>query len=141
MTPRHGSTRFGRRAGRGAALIEDALAFLVFAVLAAGIMELGLAGAIANTVSFAAQRAARYASVNGSASGHAATVSAIQGIAQQYAAPFNGAALTTSVSWSPDNNPGSAVTVTVGYALTPALLPISSTGFTLHATASHRIIQ
>jgi Flp pilus assembly protein TadG len=126
---------------RGATLVEGALALLVFMVLIAGTLQLGLVGAISNTVSFAAQRAARYASVRGSSSGHAASTGDVQSMAQQYAAPFNGAGLSVTVTWVPDNNPGSTVTVKVAYSLRPALVPISRTALNLQATASQSIVQ
>ena len=92
-------------------MVESALAMLVFAVLVAGVMELGLALFVSNSIAFAAQRAARYASVRGSGSGHPATVSDIQPNAQSYAAPLATGALSVAVSWTPDNTPGSTVQV------------------------------
>jgi Flp pilus assembly protein TadG len=122
-------------------MVESALALLVFIVLVAGIMQLGLVGAISNSVSFAAEQAARWASTRGSSSGHAATASDIRSIAQQYATPFNTTSLSVTVTWSPDNKPGSSVTVKVAYALGPSFLPVSRTGLNLQATASQRVVQ
>jgi Flp pilus assembly protein TadG len=141
MNSSRGSAQRRRRGQRGATLVEGALAFLVFAVLMAGILQLGLVGAISSTVSFAAQRAVRYASVRGGSSGHAATVGDIQSAARQYAAPFNGDGLSVTVTWSPDNNAGSRVTVKVAYNLTPSLLPITRSALNLQATASQSIVQ
>jgi hypothetical protein len=76
-------------------------------------MKVGLAGMISNSVSFAAQRAARYASVRGSASGNAATAAQIQAVALGYAEPLNTGNLTVSVTWTPNNTPGSTVQVAV----------------------------
>jgi Flp pilus assembly protein TadG len=126
---------------RGAAMIEDALAMMVFAVLVAGIMELGFTGLVANTVSFAAQRAARYASVRGSSSGHVAAAPDVQAAAVQYATPLNSSALTITVTWAPNNNPGSTVKVQVAFALLPSLMPIARSGLTLKATACQTIVQ
>ena len=137
----HGTARRRRQRQRGATLVEGALALMVFAVLVAGILQLGLAGAISNTVSFAAQRAARYASVRGSASGHAATATDVQSMARQYAAPFNGTGLSVTVTWTPNNSPGSTVTVNVACSLTPSLLPITKTALNLKATAARTIVQ
>src|ERR1035441_540488 len=96
---------------RGSTLVESALAILVFAILLVGIMDLGFTGFVVNSVTFAAQRAARYASVSGSGSGsgQAATASDIQAVAQEYAAPLAATALAVQVSWTPNNNPGSTV--------------------------------
>jgi Flp pilus assembly protein TadG len=122
-------------------MVESALAMLVFAIVLAGIMDLGLTGFVSNSVLFAAQRAARYASVRGSGSGHAAAVSDIQAIAQEYAAPLAASALTVQVTWTPDNNPGSTVKVQVSFSFKPALVPLSAGPLTLQGTASQVITQ
>jgi len=130
---------FGSR--RGSTVIESALVLLVFAILLAGIMELGFTGLVTNSISFAAQRAARYAAVRGSGSGHSASATDVRSVAQSYAAPLGGSALTVNVTWAPDNNPGSTVSVKVSYAIKPLLLPISSSVLTLQRTASQTIVQ
>lgn len=134
---------YGRQLGsrRGATMVESALALLVFGVLVAGIMELGLVGFAANSVSFSAQRAARYAAMRGSGSGHAATVADIQATAQGYAAPLNSSSLLVAVTWTPDNHPGSTVEVKVSYAIRPALLPGSAGALTVESTARQTISQ
>jgi Flp pilus assembly protein TadG len=95
----------------------------------------------ANAVSFAAQRAARYASVRGSASGHPAAKADIQAIAQQYAAPLNPSSVTATVAWTPNNGPGSTVQVVVSYTITPAFLPIDGGALTLSGTACQIVVQ
>jgi Flp pilus assembly protein TadG len=120
-------------------MVESAMVLLVFAVLLAGIMELGFTTLISNSVSFAAQRTARFASVRGSGSGHPAQVSDIQAIAQGYAAPLNPGDLTVSVTWTPNNNPGSTVLVTVSYGI--KMLPISSGTIMITGKALQTITQ
>ena len=134
-----GLSRRARR--RGGTVVEGALVFLVFGVLIAGIMEVGIVGFAANSVTFAAHRAARFASLRGSSSGHAATVSDVQASATDYATPLNPANLTVNVTWVPDNHPGSSVQVTVAYALRPSVLPLSANLLTLQSTARQRIAQ
>lgn len=131
----------GANSRRGAAMVEAALVFLVFAVLLAGIMELGLIGFAGNAVTFAAHRAARFASLRGSTSGHPATAADIRAIAVDYAAPLNGSNVTVTVTWLSDNAPGSSVEVTVAYAIRPSVLPIYATTLSLRSTARHRITQ
>jgi Flp pilus assembly protein TadG len=133
------SARQSRR--RGATLVEAALVFLVFSVLIAGIMEVGVVGFAANAVTFAAHRAARFASLRGQDSGHPATVDDIRASAASYASPLNSSNLTVDVRWLPDNRAGSSVQVTVSYDLRPAVLPLSSHFLTLQSTASHLIAQ
>ena len=130
-----------KRRRRGSTLVESTFALASFALLLAGIMELGLVGLAANSVAFAAQRAARYASVRGSASGHAASVSDVRGIAQQCAAPLPSRSLDVSVTWSPDKSPGSTVQVQVTYSLRPDLLPFSGNMLTFRSTSRQTIVQ
>ena len=132
----------GRRSrARGGTLVEAALVFLVFALLIAGIMEVGIVGFAANAVTFSAHRAARFASLRGSASGHVASESDIAASAASYAAPLNADNLSVAVTWTPDNHPGSMVQVSVTYDLRPAVLPLSEHFLTLRSTARQRIAQ
>jgi Flp pilus assembly protein TadG len=130
-----------RRSQGGSTLIEGPLVFLVFAILMAGVMELGLIGFAANAVTFAAHRAARFASLRGASSGHPATISEIQASGIAYAAPLNSSGLNVLVTWLPNNQPGNSVQVTVAYAIRPAVLPISAGPLTLQSTARARIAQ
>lgn len=139
MEPRWPAGRFASQ--RGSTLIESTLVLLSFAVLLGGIMEVGFTGMVSNSVSFAAQRAARYASVRGSSSGHAALTSDIQTVAQQYASPLNPSSLTVAVTWTPNNSPGSTVQVQVSYAFKPAILPLDGNALTLTGTSNQLIVQ
>jgi hypothetical protein len=112
---------------------------MVFAVLVAGIMELSVIGLAGNCVTFAARRAARFASIRGSASGHAASASDIQSTAQLYATPLAPASLAVTVSWAPDNSTGSTVQVKVAYSFRPSILPVSATFLTVQSTAAQLI--
>jgi Flp pilus assembly protein TadG len=131
--------RMARR--RGSAMIESALALLVFAVLMAGVMEIGLTLFISNSLAFAAQRAARYASVRGGASGHPASAADIRATALAYAAPLNPEGITVTVTWSPNNNAGGTVLVKVSYAIRPMLLPLAASIVTLESSARQTVTQ
>jgi len=130
-----------RNARRGSTLIESTLALWTFAILIAGILELGFAGMVANTMEFAVERAARYASVRGSSSGHPAQQADIQSIAQQYATPLIAPNLPVTVNWLPNNNPGNTVEVQATYSIVPSILPITSGKMTFQATAKAIILQ
>jgi Flp pilus assembly protein TadG len=122
-------------------MVESALVMLVYAVLMAGIMELGVVGFAVNAVSFAAHRAARYASVRGSTSGSPATAAQIGASAAGYAAPLSSSALTVAVTWTPNNKPGSTVQVKVSYSFAPTFLPVDAGALTLQTTACEIIAQ
>jgi Flp pilus assembly protein TadG len=126
---------------RGSTLIESTLALWTFCILVGGIMEIGFAGLVANTMEFSAQRAARYASVRGSSSGHPAAASDIQTVAQQYATPLISGNLGVTVTWTPNNNPGSTVQVKTSYSIVPTILPLSGGRMTFQATAQQIILQ
>jgi Flp pilus assembly protein TadG len=126
---------------RGSTMVEGALALLSFAILLAGIMETSFVLFTANSVTFAAQRGARYASVRGTASGHSATQADVQALAQSMAAPLDTGSVTVNVNWTPDHNPGSTVEVKVSYAFKPAILPLDGGVLTLSSTSRATIVQ
>lgn len=124
---------------RGSSLVESALALMAFAILLAGIMETALVLFAANSVTFAAQRAVRYASFHGTA--NAATLSDVQSVGQAMAAPLSSDSVTVNVTWTPDHKPGSTVQVQVLYAFKPAILPLDGGVLTLQSTARAAILQ
>ena len=131
--------RKGRQSG--SSLVEICLVGTVLIFLILGVMEFGIIGSIANSISYSASRAARYAAVRGSSSGHPATVANIQNVATGSMLAFNPSGVTVTVNWTPDNKPGSTVQVQVSYAYKPLLVPISAAQFTLASTAQQIIIQ
>jgi Flp pilus assembly protein TadG len=129
------------RAERGNTLLESALVFSVFLILLAGIMEFAVVGFAFNSVTFAAHRAARFATLRGSASGHPASLADVQAEAQACIHALDPAAVTVTVTWSPDNHPGSSVDVIVTYGLTSGLVPVSAGVLTLKSHSSQIILQ
>lgn len=126
---------------RGSTMLEGALVMLTFVLLLVGAMDFGRLGFTYNSVTYAAHQAARFAATNGSSSGHAATVATIQANADNNLPGLSAANLTVSVTWTPNNSPGSQVQVIVSYAFQPLLVPISSRSLTLKSTAVDTITQ
>ncbi len=106
-----------------------------------GVIEFGRLGFAYNEVSFAAQCAARYASVRGSASGHPAAATDVQTAAKVYTAALDNSQVTVTTVWTPDNNPGSTVKVTVAYRFATVLIPITRTRVPVQTTAAALITQ
>ncbi len=104
-------------------MVESALVFLVFMVLIAGLVQLGVVGLAMNSMTFAARRAARFASLRGSSSGHPASLADVQASARSYAAPFASQDVNVAVTWLPDNHTGSSVRVVVSYRMNSIVLP------------------
>lgn len=128
-----------RRRSAGAAVVEFALAAPVVFALIFGVVEMGLAMYTYHFVASAARQGARYAIVRGAdCSSWATACPASADDVQTYVRSLDpGGIDSTSVnvttSWSPDNSPGSTVTVTVDYAfglnvpfITPATLTMQS---------------
>ena len=126
---------------RGSTMVEGALVMTTFVVLLIGAMDFGRLGFAYSSVTYAAHQAARFASTHGSASGHAASAATIQSNADSNLVGLNAAGLTVSVTWNPNNNPGSQVQVVVSYSFRPLVVPISSGSITLKSTAVDYITQ
>jgi Flp pilus assembly protein TadG len=122
-------------------MLEGALVMTTFVVLLVGSMDFGRLGFAYNSVTYAAHQAARFAATSGSASGHAASVATIQANADSNLLGLDASKLTISVTWTPNNNPGSQVQVVVSYGFQPLVIPISSTSLTLKSTAVDIITQ
>ncbi len=130
------------RAGRrGSTMVESALAGLVYLLLLVSIAEFARLGVAYTLVSFSAQRAARFAAVRGSGSGHAASSSDITAEAQSYITALDNTQLTVTTTWTPDNHPGSTVKVKVAYAFRPILIPMSSTTIGVSTSCQQIITQ
>jgi Flp pilus assembly protein TadG len=126
---------------RGSTMLEGAFVMTTFVILLIGSMDFGRLGFTYNSVTYAAHQAARFASTNGSASGHAATVAAIQTNADNNLIGLSATGLTVAVTWTPNNNPSSQVQVVVSYSFKPLVIPISSGSLTLKSTAVDVITQ
>ena len=130
-----------RHPERGSTLVESAMVGVVFLLLLVAIVEFGRIGYAYNSVSFAAHRAARYAALRGSGSGHPASAADIEANAQACLAAFDNTRLTVTTTWTPDNHPGSTVQVRVSYGFRTVLLPISPDLLTLQTTCRQIVLQ
>jgi Flp pilus assembly protein TadG len=124
-SPLHGKQGATRRAlQHGTAAIEMALVLPVYFLLVHGIVQLCFVIFGYNNATYAASIATRYAAVHGTGSTYQCTSTDVQTVATQYlwGAPRN--AVTISTTWSPDNNPGSKVTVRISMVY-PTAIPFS----------------
>jgi Flp pilus assembly protein TadG len=126
---------------RGSTLIESSIVAVVFLLLLTGIMEFGRLGFAYNEVSFAAQCAARYAAVRGSASGHPAAASDVQATAEAYTGALDNTKVTVTTTWTPNNSPGGTVKVKVSYKFATVLVPLAATTLSVQTTACAIITQ
>ena len=108
-------------------MAEFALVATPFFMMIFGILNFSIALYSYDFVCYAAQQGVRYAVVNGSTSPHPVSAANVKtyviGLVVGVLTP---ASVTVNTTWSPDNKPGSTVTVVVGYTFKP-LTPIFST--------------
>jgi Flp pilus assembly protein TadG len=104
---------------RGSTLVEAALVTIPFFTLILGIIACGYLVFTYDSLAFAAQQGARWASVRGYTSGTPATAASVQAFVGGQVPGLVPASLSVRTTWSPDNKPGSTVTVHVSYTAAP----------------------
>ena len=119
-------------------LVEFGLSTLFFLVLVFGIMEFGRAVHAYHFVDYAARAATRYAIVRGSASPRPASAADIQAFVAGLG--FDPAALSVTTTWTPNNDPGGAVQVTVQYNFRQAT-PFWPSSATTMTSSSRMVIS
>jgi Flp pilus assembly protein TadG len=108
-----------RRLQSGQAAVEGALVSLVFLVLIFGLMDFARMVWSYTMISHGAREATRYAMVHGSSSGHMASVAQIQNMVTSTSPGIDAANLTATVTFAPDQSPGSTARVVVIYNFYP----------------------
>jgi Flp pilus assembly protein TadG len=131
-----------RRSGeRGDVAVEAALTFLLFFTIVIAILEFGWAVYAFNFVSYAAKEGARYAMVRGANSGNPATSAMVTSFVQQEAIALTAANLSVTTTWTPDNNPGSTVSVQVSYTFHPMTAFVLTSPIAFKANSAQTIMQ
>ena len=104
---------------RGSVLVETALVTIPFFTLILGIIACGYLVFTYDSLAFAAQQGARWASVRGSTSATPATPASVRAFVTGQTPGLVPGSLNVSTTWSPDNKPGGTVTVHVTYTAVP----------------------
>ena len=122
---------------RGVATIEFATVGLAFFLMLFGIFELGRMASAESALTYGTDVATRYAAVHGSASASPASATTVADQFTSAVSPvLGGAAPAPTVTFSPDNNPGSTVTVSASYDWSPLSMGSSFPSVTLSAQSS-----
>lgn len=130
----------GRRAllcRRGSAAVSFSLTLPVLLMMIGGVIEISRLMYTDSTLKFAVQEAARAAIVRGGASTNPITVDGIGTIVRSTSVSLDPDLIAVDVAYSPDNRPGSTVTVQASYRfdfIVPLLEGIG--GIELRQTAS-----
>jgi Flp pilus assembly protein TadG len=135
----------GRRrcaGSRGTSAVEFALVVTPCLLLIFAIMNFATALYSLDFVGYSAQQAARYAIVHGSTSTSPASSTIITNYVDGLVlGVLNTNLLTVNTTWTPNNKPGSVVTVTVSYTFKPLTALVSSVNIALTRTAAMVISQ
>ena len=126
---------------RGSAILEFALAFMVFFSIVYGTMEFGRVVASYNILSGAVREGVRYAVVHGNKSSYTATDTDIQTIVRKWSVGLTTSSVNVTTSWPSGNAPGNAVKVTATYVITPFTGLILRNGITLKSASEMVISQ
>jgi len=123
---------------RGIAAVEFALVMPIFLLMTYGFMELGRALFIQNNLAHAVYEAQRYAIVHGASSTAPADAAAIRSRILATADALDGNLLSVNVTFAPDNEPGSVVTISAVYAFDymTGLLPLDGFDMTSNTSAT-----
>lgn len=114
------SARRGSRRQDGQVLAEFAIAFPVVLLLLCNLMDFGRAMLCYNFVCDAARDATRYAATHGTDSSSPITSGAVSTyVAGELPQGLSSSGLTVTTTWSPNENAGSTVHVTVQYNYQP----------------------
>jgi Flp pilus assembly protein TadG len=120
----------------GVSVVEFALVASVFFSVMFGLIDLARIIMAQNALSQGVREAARYAIVHGSSSSSPAAASDIQTAVGTNAQPMlQPAAITSTASFSPNNNPGSTVTVQASTTWTPLVSFVPWPSITLTASS------
>ena len=95
--------------------MESSLIVMLFFFLLIGIMECGRVLNSYHFLSNASREAVRYAMVRGADSGRAVDANAVTYYVKSIAPGMDPSAFTVTTTWTPDNEPGSAVKVNIEY--------------------------
>jgi Flp pilus assembly protein TadG len=139
-----------KRSQRGNAMLEGALSIWVFVMLMLGLMEFSMAVYAYNFVTYAANEAARYASLHGANASPAVTSTQITQRVQKQAAALLASRLTVEVwggngtqsnanLWPTGNQPGNVATVKVSYSVVPMAKIVFKSAITVTSTSKMTI--
>ncbi len=119
------SRKYGEK---GVTMVESSLIMMVFFFLLIGVMECGRLLSSYHFLANASREAVRWAMVRGGDSGRAADAAAVTRYVKSIAPGMDTSAITVTTTWTPDNDPGSAVKVDIQYAfvsIVPFIPPVT----------------
>ena len=131
-----------RRFKRGTAMAEFGLIALPCLTILFAVMNFAMALYCYDFVGYSAQAGVRYAMVHGSTANVVVSASDMQTYVKGLVAGgMDNSLVTVTTTWTPNNKPGSVVTVTVGYTFKPLTGLVSKVNVVMSQTAAMVISQ
>ncbi len=129
------------RESGGAAAVEFALVSTFYLTLLFGVLEVGLYVADQQDLISAVHSAGRYAIVHGSSSSSPASAATLEQMVGAKLMLINSSSITANASFSPNNSPGSKVTITASYTWKPIVPLLHLPSATISATSAATILN
>ena len=128
-----------RRTQGGSAAVEYALVLPLYLCILMGIVNGALVMYVWNCTAFAARAATRYAVVHGSTANYTCTTTDIQNVVYNSVPGMRKA--TVTVTWKPNNSPGSTINVYVKLSFSTFIPLIRSQSLALASSSQMTIIE
>ena len=128
------------RGQEGGALVEMAFVLPIAIMFTFGILQFCLYVCCYISGTYAGRMAVRYAIVHGATSTIPCTAAALSSQIEPYLFALPQNSVTITPTWSPDNNPGSTITVTLSFSYATAI-PFDALTLTSATTAVGTIVQ
>lgn len=125
----------------GTPAVEFAITSMVFLTMLFGVAEIARYVADRQDLMSAVHATGRYAIVHGSSSSAPTTAAALQTMVGSKLVLINSGAVTTTVTFAPNNNPGSQVTITATYTWKPLVPALHLPNATITATSASTILN
>ena len=126
---------------RGAAAVEFALLITPFLMVTFGIIELGVYSMDQQALLESVHAGVRYAVVHGSKSSSPATTSSLQTMIQNGSSVLTPSSVSVTVTFSPNNNPGSTVKIVATYPWSSVVPLLKLSAATITATSVSTILN
>ncbi len=127
------------RESGGSAAVEFALVSTAYTAMLLGVVQIALYVADQQDLISAVHATGRYAIVHGSSSSSPATIAALKQMVGSKLIVINSASVTANASFSPNNSPGSTVTITASYTWKPIVPLLHLPSATISATSAATI--
>ena len=123
------------------AAVEFGLVGCFFIMFVLGILEVARYVGAQQDLLSAVHATGRYAIVHGSKSSSPATTSSLQTLVGTNLVILSSGSVTANASFSPNNSPGSTVTITASYTWTPLVPLLNLPSATISATSAATILN